>query len=82
MHARRRHSDTRGCCAAFVGAGVIVAEKDVIKAQSDTVIPRVLNPPLSTDLDNLPEPDELAGEIIDNLEAGLESFRAIAEVLG
>lgn len=33
------------------------------------------------DLDNLPEPDELAGEIIDNLEAGLESFRIIAAAL-
>jgi type I restriction enzyme M protein len=33
------------------------------------------------DLDNLPEPDVLAGEIIENLEAGLESFRAIAAVL-
>ena len=29
------------------------------------------------DLDNLPDPDELALEIVDNLEAGLESFRAI-----
>ena len=33
------------------------------------------------DLDNLPEPDELAGEIIDNLEAGLNSFRAVAAAL-
>ena len=33
------------------------------------------------DLDNLPEPDELAGAIINNLEAGLESFRAIAAAL-
>lgn len=32
-----------------------------------------------TDLDNLPEPDELAVEIIENLEAGLNSFR---EILG
>lgn len=32
-----------------------------------------------TDLENLPEPDELAEEIIENLEAGLNSFR---EVLG
>jgi len=32
-----------------------------------------------TDLDNLPAPDELAEEIIENLEAGLNSFR---EVLG
>jgi len=30
------------------------------------------------DLDNLPDPDELAGEIIENLEAGLNSFREIA----
>ena len=33
------------------------------------------------DLDNLPEPDELAQEIIDNLEAGLNSFRAVASAL-
>lgn len=33
------------------------------------------------DLDNLPEPDELALEIIDNLEAGLNSFREIAAAL-
>jgi type I restriction enzyme M protein len=30
-----------------------------------------------TDLDNLPEPDELAAEIIENLEAGLTSFREV-----
>jgi type I restriction enzyme M protein len=30
-----------------------------------------------TDLDNLPEPDELAEEIIENLEAGLASFRQV-----
>jgi hypothetical protein len=30
-----------------------------------------------TDLDNLPEPDELAEEIIENLEAGLSSFRQV-----
>ena len=30
-----------------------------------------------TDLDNLPDPDELALEIIDNLEAGVESFKEI-----
>lgn len=33
------------------------------------------------DLDNLPEPDELVEEIIDNLEAGLASFREIAGAL-
>lgn len=36
-----------------------------------------------TDLDSLPDPDELAEDIIENLEAGLESFRAImAEING
>ena len=30
-----------------------------------------------TDLDNLPEPDDLAEEIIENLEAGLDSFRQV-----
>lgn len=29
------------------------------------------------DLDNLPDPDDLAQEIIDNLEAGLENFKTI-----
>jgi type I restriction enzyme M protein len=30
-----------------------------------------------TDLDNLPDPDVLAEEIIENLEAGIESFKEI-----
>lgn len=34
-----------------------------------------------TDLDNLPEPEILADEIIENIEAGLASFRAVAESL-
>jgi type I restriction enzyme M protein len=34
-----------------------------------------------TDLDNLPEPDVLAEEIIDNLEAGLASFRQVLGAL-
>ncbi|MCW3076816.1 MAG: methyltransferase [Bacteroidetes bacterium] len=33
------------------------------------------------DLDNLPDPDVLANEIVENLEAGLESFRAIINSL-
>jgi type I restriction enzyme M protein len=33
------------------------------------------------DLDNLPEPDELDGEIIENLEAGLNSFREVVAAL-
>jgi len=34
------------------------------------------------DLDNLPEPEILADEIIQNIEAGLESFRNVAASLG
>ncbi len=34
-----------------------------------------------TDLDHLPDPDLLANEIIENLEAGLESFREIMGVV-
>jgi len=33
------------------------------------------------DLDNLPDPDELAIEIVENLEAGLESFKIIIETI-
>jgi type I restriction enzyme M protein len=33
------------------------------------------------DPDNLPDPDELAEEIVENLEAGIESFRAIIAAL-
>jgi type I restriction enzyme M protein len=34
-----------------------------------------------TDLDNLPDPDILAAEIIENIEAGLNSFREIMETI-
>ena len=34
-----------------------------------------------TDLDNLPEPDDLAEEIIENIQAGLENFKSVAETL-
>ena len=34
------------------------------------------------DLDNLPDPENLAEEIIENIEAGLNSFREIASSLG
>lgn len=34
------------------------------------------------DLDNLPDPEDLAAEIVENLEAGLNSFRLIAAALG
>ncbi len=34
------------------------------------------------DLDSLPDPDVLAGDIIDNLETAIESFKAIMAELG
>jgi type I restriction enzyme M protein len=34
-----------------------------------------------TDFDNLPDPNLLAGEIFENLEAGLASFQEILGVL-
>jgi len=34
------------------------------------------------DLENLPPPDVIAAEIVDNLEAALEQFQAVAEELG
>lgn len=34
------------------------------------------------DLENLPEPEDLAQDIIENLEAGLESFRSVVASLG
>lgn len=33
------------------------------------------------DLDNLPEPDDIAEEIIENLESGLKSFRRVLSAL-
>ncbi len=33
------------------------------------------------DLDNLPDPDLLAHEIIEDMEAGLESFRELATIV-
>jgi type I restriction enzyme M protein len=35
-----------------------------------------------TDLDNLPDPDVLANDIVENIQAGLESFREIMETVG
>ena len=34
-----------------------------------------------TDLDDLPEPEDLAAEIVENLEAGLDSFRKVLDGL-
>ncbi len=39
------------------------------------------SPEQIADLDNLPEPDLLAEEIIENIEAGLANFRTVAAAL-
>ena len=41
----------------------------------------VLKLTLLADLDNLPDPDVWANDIIENMDAGLESFRAIMSAL-
>lgn len=33
------------------------------------------------DIDSLPEPDVIAAEIVENLEAALEQFRSVADEL-
>ncbi len=33
------------------------------------------------DMDNLPDPDTMANEIIENVESGLKGFREIVETL-
>lgn len=52
----------------------------MVTGQSELDISWVKDESLA-DLDNLPEPDILANEIIENVEAGLESFREIVETI-
>jgi type I restriction enzyme M protein len=59
------------------GAGETVRKKLLETTELHTI----LRLPNLADLDNLPEPADLAEEIIDNLEAGLNSFRTVAAVL-
>ena len=48
------------------------------KVSLDTFWPKDESP---GDLDNLLEPDEIAEEIIENVEAGLASFRSVLDEL-
>ncbi|MDB9431676.1 hypothetical protein [Microcystis aeruginosa] len=48
---------------------------------SSIFCPAIYHSILLTVLDNLPDPDVLALEIMENLEAGLESFRTIVDSL-
>jgi len=55
--------------------------KEVIKRDKTNLDIFWLKDQSLTDLDNLPDPDVLANEIIENMEAGLASFREIMEVI-
>jgi type I restriction enzyme M protein len=59
---------------SLFGIVVILAKK----VYSD---PRYQKDKSLADLDNLPVPEELAEEIIENIEAGLNSFREVAASL-
>ena len=63
------------------GAGADSATSQIIGRDKTSLDIFWLKDKSLADLDNLPEPDVLAGEIIDNLEAGLNSFREIAAAL-
>ena len=64
------------------GAGETVRKKLLETTELHTILDLFwLKDDSLADLDNLPEPADLAEEIIDNLEAGLNSFRTVAAVL-
>ena len=54
---------------------------DVIKRDKTSLDIFWLKDKSLTDLENLPEPDDLAEEIIENMEAGLNSFRQVLSSL-
>jgi len=58
------------------------AYKDVMARDKTSLDITWLKDKSLTDLDNLPEPDILAEEIIENIEAGLNSFREVLVGLG
>lgn len=51
--------------------------KEIIERDKTSLDISWLKDESMTDLDNLPDPDVLALEIIDNLQAGIDSFRDI-----
>ena len=61
-----------------------MADEQVRELSKDRVIPQGLGwqSLLARDGDELPDPDVLAAEIMEDLQAALEQFREIAEDLG
>lgn len=63
-----------------VPVGVIEAKKEEYGEKTNLDIFWLKDKSLA-DLDNLPDPDVLANEIVENIEAALESFREIADIV-
>nr|MDT0252410.1 N-6 DNA methylase [Endozoicomonas sp.] len=55
--------------------------EDIIKRDKTSLDIFWLKDKSLVDLDNLPDPEDLATDIIENMEAGLDSFRTIAAAL-
>ena len=58
--------------------GSLVSKANVLLFDKRT--PRAEDESLD-DVDSLPPPDEIAAEIVENLQAALEAFQAVAEEL-
>ena len=63
------------------GPGKRLMSKEILSRDKTSLDIFWLKDKSLSDLDNLPEPDVLAEEIIDNLEAGLNSFRTVLAAL-
>ena len=59
---------------------IVINNKSLLRSKTSLDIFWIKDKSLA-DLDNLPEPDVIAAEIIENLEAGLEGFREVLEGL-
>jgi type I restriction enzyme M protein len=60
---------------------MIITYDDIIARDKTSLDITWLKDKSLADLDNLPDPDVLALDIVENLEAGLDSFRSIIEQL-
>lgn len=67
--------------AQLLACGWVIQDKTKVNLSAALGIAWLKDQTLA-DLDNLPDPDVLALEIMENLEAGLERFRAVASGLG
>jgi type I restriction enzyme M protein len=80
-HQRSSHAEKEAAALrGFAGFRRLLQPAEPLRAPRNLDIFWLKDKSLA-DLDNLPEPDDLAGEIIENLEAGLNSFRAVSAAL-